>query len=79
MTTTPPEGPPGPADIRYALAATASPGPAARAAVQLGEALRALNRAVVGSTAPDELLDEVTAVVQGLTGRLAPLIASAWG
>jgi hypothetical protein len=72
MSTAPPEGPPGPSDIRYAIAATGLPGPAALAAIRLGEALRALNRAVVGSMAPDALLDEVAVAVRGLADRLAP-------
>jgi hypothetical protein len=72
MSTAPPEGPAGPPDIRYALAATAAPGPAADAAIRLGAALRALNRAVVGSAAPDAVLDEVAVEVESLVGRLAP-------
>jgi len=64
--------PPGPADIRYALAATAAPVPAADAAIRLGEAVRSLNRAVVGSSAPDAVLDEVATDVQRLVDRLAP-------
>ena len=72
MTATPPEGPPGPADIRYALAATAAPGPAADAAVRLGGGLRALTRTVVGSMAPDALLLEIAVEVEDLVERLTP-------
>ncbi|HZQ85091.1 MAG TPA: hotdog fold domain-containing protein [Acidimicrobiales bacterium] len=42
------------------------------AAVRAGAAVRELNRALVGSTAPDDVLDAVTAEVERLVERLAP-------
>ena len=72
MTATPAPGPPSAEEIRAAIAATTTPTDAAAAAVRLGAALRGLNRAVVGSTAPDAVLDEVTAAVERLTNLLEP-------
>lgn len=42
------------------------------AAARAGVAMRALNQALVGSTAPDDVLDGVTAEVERLVERLAP-------
>ncbi len=42
------------------------------APVRAAEALRGLNRAVVGSTAPDDVLDAVAAEVERLAAMLAP-------
>jgi Thioesterase superfamily len=42
------------------------------AAVRAGAALRALNRTMVGSAAPDEVLDAVTTELERLVERLAP-------
>ena len=63
MTTTPPPAPPSADEFRAAIDATSAPPDVAVAAVRLGEALRALNQAVVGSAAPDAVLDEVAGEV----------------
>jgi len=72
MSATAPAGSPTPSEFRDAIAATGEASEAAAHAIRLGEALRALNRAVVGSAAPAEVIDEVVAAVDGLTARLAP-------
>jgi len=72
MTATPTQGPPGADEIRAAIAATTSPPDAAAAAVRLGEAVRALTHAVVGSVAPDAVLAEVASEVERLSALLAP-------
>jgi hypothetical protein len=56
---------------RAALAAALDPEASAGSAVRLGESLRALNAAAVGSTAPNPLLDEVASEVERLTALLA--------
>jgi hypothetical protein len=58
-------------DYRAALAAALAPSDSAAPAVRLGESLRALNAAAVGSTAPNALLEEVAAEVERLTALLA--------
>jgi hypothetical protein len=71
VTPSPEDRPPGPVDFRYAIAATAQPTPNASAAIRLGEAMRALNRAVVGSMASDDVLEQTAADVERLVDRLA--------
>jgi len=72
MSTAPAPGPPSAEEFRAAIDATSSPPEVAAAAVRLGEALRALNQAVVGSAAPDVVLQEVAGEVERLTASLAP-------
>src|ERR1700730_2210631 len=64
-------GPPSASFYRTAIIANSEPTAAASSAIRLGESVRALNRAVVGSTAPDEVLDEIASDVDRLAARLA--------
>ena len=57
---------------RSALKTAAEPPDGAAAAVRLAGALRRMARVVTGSTAPDELLDEVTGELERLADRLEP-------
>ena len=59
-------------DYRAAIQAAYEPGPQASAAVALATAMRSLNRAIVGTTASDEVLAGLTAEINGLVDRLAP-------
>jgi hypothetical protein len=71
MSVSPAAGSPTPAEFRAAVTATREPPDEGNPAVTLGQALRALNRSVVGSTAPDDVVADVTAGVERLTERLA--------
>jgi hypothetical protein len=73
MSSTPPArtAPTG-AEYRAAIRAAYTPGASAAAATRLGASLRELNRVAVGSTAPDEVLDEVAAEIDRLTARIRP-------
>jgi acetyl-CoA carboxylase carboxyltransferase component len=63
----------GPADsYRQMVTQTSEPPATAAAAVRLGGAIRRLSRAVPGSDAPDDLLDQAAALVEQLADRLEP-------
>jgi hypothetical protein len=57
---------------RATMLDAARPGPAASSAVRLAEALRDLADLAVGSSAPDEVLEDVAADLAGLQQVLAP-------
>jgi hypothetical protein len=63
------------ADYWTAVNAVSQPPPQAAAAVRLGLAVRALAEATVGSSAPDQVLMETAAEIEGLVGRLQPFDA----
>jgi len=63
---------PSAAEYRAAISAAYSPGPSAASATRLGASLRQLNRAAVGSAAPDDLLAEIASEIDRLTARLRP-------
>jgi len=73
MSDTPPSRTaPTAAEYLAAISAASAPGPAAASAARLGASLRELNRVVVGSSAPDGVLDEIASEVDRLTARLRP-------
>jgi hypothetical protein len=76
MSETPAAASPTPAEFRAAVTATRQPPDEGNAAARLGEVLRALNRCVVGTTAPEEVIGEVADEVALILGRLGPYARS---
>jgi acyl-coenzyme A thioesterase PaaI-like protein len=64
-----------PDSYRAILDATIDPPPQAASAVVLADALRQLVRTTVGSSASDDVLEEVAETVRGLVDRLTPFTA----